>query len=119
MIAVAPWVSTECTQSFLAAAEAQVATQAFVFYHPDGGTDQPPPVSDPSWSLNDGGAWKSTNHYPIYAIPGATGFVIMQALNDSTGNLTNLANATSWATQFNPADYYASLYMEINTGEVS
>lgn len=80
VIALAPWVSPDCTQSFLTASR-EVGTEALIFFQPSSNeTSTPPPVSDERWDLNDGDQWRSQNHYPIFAIPGLAGATLMGEL---------------------------------------
>ena len=65
LIGLAPWVSSDCTQSFLAASR-QAGTEALIFYQPFSNETQiPPPPSDKRWDLNDGDQWRTDNNYPI------------------------------------------------------
>ena len=91
VIALVPWMSQECTLSYLTAAGKDGAI-AFITYVPNNQTGKPPLVSDQQWSLNDGGRWKSASHYPVYAIPGAFGFAAMQQLAQYSGNMSALPN---------------------------
>lgn len=61
-----------------------------IFFHPGNDSVQPPPVSDPSWSLDDGGQWKSNNPYPVYAIPGMLGAFLLEELALYSGNLSQV-----------------------------
>lgn len=91
IIALAPWVSANCTNSFLTTAHFD-PIRAFIFYLPDNGTAQPPPISSPVWDMNDGGAWKSESHFPVYAVPGLIGSQMMTQLSLYSGNLTSVPN---------------------------
>ena len=61
-----------------------------IFFHPGNDSDQPPPVSDRSWSLEDGGQWKSDNPFPVYAIPGMLGAFLLEELAQYSGNLSQV-----------------------------
>ncbi|KAG5289434.1 RING finger domain-containing protein [Histoplasma ohiense] len=87
-IAIAPWVSSACTISFLAV-QSRNPPEAAVFYLPDASTTTPPPDNHPVWDLGDDGAWKNMSFYPVYAIPGLYGATIMHALSEYSGNLTD------------------------------
>lgn len=81
LIGFAPWVSADCTQSFLAASREQ-GTDALIFFQPSSNdTGIPPPVSDGSWALEDGDKWRTDNHYPVYAISGPAGVTLMRELS--------------------------------------
>ncbi|KAK2801596.1 hypothetical protein FQN50_007657 [Emmonsiellopsis sp. PD_5] len=88
-ITVAPWVSTACTLSFLAA-ESRNPPDAAIFYIPDASADTPPPSDHQPWDLGDDDEWKTTNKFPVYAIPGVYGAILMRALNQYSGNLTDV-----------------------------
>ncbi|KAJ5157092.1 uncharacterized protein N7482_008192 [Penicillium canariense] len=61
IIGIAPWVSVDCTQSFLAASR-EVGTYALVFFEPSyKESGIPPPASDDRWNLNDGETQTSSN----------------------------------------------------------
>lgn len=105
-LAFAPWFSAACTQSYLAAARAVPGLDGLMFYTPNNSTGTPPPVSDGTWDLNDGGRWKSENKYPVYAIPGVDGAIIMQQLAQYSGNPSSpkLQNILT-QEQLDPTDY--------------
>lgn len=89
LIALAPWVSINCTRSYLAAASFD-PIRGFIFFRPGNDTEKPPPVSDPVWTLRDGGRWKSTYSYPVYAVPGAMGSTLMGDLSQYSGNSSSV-----------------------------
>ena len=97
-LAFAPWFSAACTKSYLAAARAVPGIDGLLFYIPNNSTGKPPPVSDGTWDLEEGGKWKSENRYPVYAVPGVDGAIIMQQLAQYSGN-TSSPKAQSILTQ--------------------
>ncbi|KAI9782894.1 MAG: hypothetical protein M1835_003914 [Candelina submexicana] len=113
LIALAPWISADCTLSYLASARADMA-KAFIFYLTDNSTSQPPAISDRAWGLNDGGQWKSINQYPVYAIPGRIGDTIMRELSHYSGNVTNVTNGDHLSQIYDRREYIR-LYTEIDT----
>ncbi|KAI9820135.1 MAG: hypothetical protein M1832_003842 [Thelocarpon impressellum] len=117
LVALAPWISPKCTLTFLEAARLD-PVGAFVFYQPDLGADQPPPISDAMWGLGDGGRWKSENHYPVYAVPGQTGAILMQELGRYSGNMTDVENGHQLTELFDARDY-VRLYAELDLGSRS
>ena len=115
VIALAPWVSANCTLSYLAAARRD-STRAFVTYPTSHSSDRPPPVNDAFWGLNDGGQWKSRNNFPVYAIPGQMGDSLMSGLVHYSGNMTEVEHGRELAEMFDPRGY-ARLYTGITTSE--
>lgn len=89
-VAFAPWISTDCTHAYLTAANNDEGVAAFITYIPDNSTTIPPPVNDPQWNLNDGGHWKADSQFPVYAIPGASGYAVMQQLPNYSGNISTV-----------------------------
>jgi hypothetical protein len=115
LVAVAPWISINCTSSYLAAARVDPVT-AFFFYKPDNGTVEPPPADDPGWSLQDGGRWKSENDFGVYAVPGALGATLMTQLSLYSGNMTDVPNGAKLTEMYDPRDYIR-LFAMVNFGE--
>lgn len=76
-------------------------------YRPDSDTSQPPDVDDEAWDLGDAGAWKTTNRYPVYAIPGASGNEMMRQLSLYSGDLSEVPFSDQIMSTYspNPADY--------------
>lgn len=102
----APWFSTACTKSYLAAARAVPGLDGLLFYTPNNSTGTPPPISDGTWDLNDGGKWKSENKYPVYAVPGVDGAIIMQQLAQYSGKPSSpKAQSILTQEQLDPTDY--------------
>lgn len=115
-VALAPWINPSCTLAYLAAVQ-QDPIRSFIFYLTDNSTTAPPLANDPTWGLNDGGKWKSSNKFPVYAIPSASGNQIMSQLALYTGNLTSVPNGHELANEFPPSDY-VRLAIEIDIGKV-
>ncbi|RHZ45522.1 E3 ubiquitin-protein ligase RNF103 [Aspergillus thermomutatus] len=86
-IGLAPWVSIDCTQSFLNASR-QEDVEALIFFLPSTNDSKPPAPEDSIWDLGDGGVWKSQNNYPVYAIPGPAGETLMRQLSWYSDNAT-------------------------------
>ncbi|KAI9817182.1 MAG: hypothetical protein M1827_001294 [Pycnora praestabilis] len=114
LIALAPWISANCTLSYLASARGD-PVRAFIFYPTDNSAETPPLGNDPVWGLHDGGQWKSTNKYPVYAVPGETGATMMKYLGHYSGNMTDVDYGHQLTETFDSRDY-ARLYTEIGTG---
>ncbi|KAI1378529.1 hypothetical protein F4677DRAFT_411158 [Hypoxylon crocopeplum] len=106
LIALAPWINANCTLAFLASAKLD-PIRAMLVYLPDGDTNQPPAVDDEAWDLGDGGAWKATNRYPVYAIPSTSGKQMMRQLSLYSGDLSQVPFSNQIMSTYspNPADY--------------
>lgn len=87
LVAIAPWISVECTLAYMSAASLDPA-RAFIFYPPNNSTDQPDAPDSAFWDLQDGGSWKTAYQYPVYAVPGAVGNELMHQLALYSGNMT-------------------------------
>ncbi|KAL1988033.1 hypothetical protein VTN96DRAFT_1557 [Rasamsonia emersonii] len=115
IIGLAPWVSRNCTQAYLAASR-RASVRALIFYQPQSqDTGKPPPPSSPIWSLGDGGRWKKDNEYPVYAIPGPAGSKLMQELAKYSGGSTESQLDPEIMETFAPANcarLYALLDLE-------
>lgn len=61
---------------------------AAFFYPLDDYTDAPP-AEHPMWSLNDGDNWKSDNGFPVYAISGHHGQILIRNLAVFSGQLSD------------------------------
>jgi hypothetical protein len=102
-LAVAPWISSTCTSEFLYAARDD-PLRAFIFFLPDDSHDVPG-ANDPKWSLGDGGKWKKSNKFPVYAISGKDGGKVLRNMGLYSGNLTNVPFGHVLADEFPPSAY--------------
>lgn len=114
VIALVPWISQECTLSYLAATSKDGAA-AMITYVPNNQTGIPPPVSDPQWGLNDGGQWKSDSHFPVYAIPGASGIAVMQQLSIYSGNISTVPHSAQLLQQGADSTDFVRIYCNLQT----
>ncbi|KAJ5893400.1 hypothetical protein N7495_005091 [Penicillium taxi] len=115
VIGIAPWVSIECTRSFLAASR-HVSSEALVFFRPSvNDTELPPPPGDARWSLKDGGRWRIENSYPIYAIPGPSGSILMKELSlISDGKANSSTYKKNWESDKYPQSGSSRLFTMID-----
>jgi hypothetical protein len=114
LVTLAPWVSIDCTQSYLAAGRRDGVRAAIVF-QPGNSSSIPPPPGDISWSLDDGGQWKETNQYPVYAIPSVMGEIVMKELGLYSGNMTDVPYGQDLVSIYDPRDF-PRLYTVISLG---
>lgn len=115
LVALAPWMTPNCTKSYLAAAQ---EASAFIFYLTDNRNGKPPPVNDPTWKLNDGGSWKSENGFPVYAIPSSAGVIMMHQLGIYSESPTNGSHGDLLTADRNSINYIR-LYTRIATSNQS
>jgi len=113
-VALAPWISPNCTLAYFAAV-GEDPVRSFLFYLPGNSSDTPPLANDPTWGLGDGGKWKASNRFPVYAIPSWSGNLIMSQLALYTGNLTAVPNGHELADEY-PASDYVRLAVQIGIG---
>ncbi|KLU88049.1 hypothetical protein MAPG_07036 [Magnaporthiopsis poae ATCC 64411] len=115
LIGLAPWVTPQCTQSFLASARKD-PIRAFVFYRPGpNNTLTPPPASSPAWDLGDNGAWRVDNRFPIVAVPGSVGAEMMTQLSLYSGNMTTVPNGEIISQLYDPREEdYLRIWTRVN-----
>lgn len=113
LIAIAPWINPNCTQSYLASARVD-PLRGFIFYHPDNNTDKPPGANSEEWELGDGGNWKVTNRYPIYAVSGVVGAEMIQQLHEYSGNVSQVPFGNNITALYDPDPMdYVRIWTEI------
>ncbi|EAA66540.1 hypothetical protein AN0441.2 [Aspergillus nidulans FGSC A4] len=86
-IGLAPWLTPNCSQSFLDAAR-RAGSEALMFFLPASDDTKPPPPADSTWLLHGESSWESENMYPVYAIPGPAGIALMKQLSWYSNNRT-------------------------------
>ncbi len=120
LVAIAPWLSPQCVQEYLSSArEIDGLVRGFLFYLPsDNGTETPPEVNSQVWGLGDGGSWKRDNNFPVYAIPGASAGILMEASALYSQNLTDVPYGNVLVERYNSTDY-VRLLVDIDTGKSS
>ena len=101
-------------QAYLQSARAY-ATRGFLFFLPDNSTLAPPEADNNVWSLGDDEHWKRENDFPIYAIPGQNGNVLLHASSRYSGNMTDAPHG-HMLTEYYDARDYVRLYAQVNTG---
>lgn len=106
LIALAPWFSMDCTQAYLSAARLD-PIRAFIFYKPNNSSNKPQEVDSPVWNLDDNGAWKQANQYPVFAVPGLDGQNMMDQLSLYSGNISEIPHGSEITELYgpNPNDY--------------
>ncbi|CAM1504462.1 Fc.00g020530.m01.CDS01 [Cosmosporella sp. VM-42] len=106
LIAIAPWFSIDCTQAYLSSARLD-PLRAFVFYKPNNSSNKPQDVDSPVWNLEDNGAWRKQNKYPIFAVSGMEGQRMMEQLSLYSGDIDQIPHGDEINQLYgpNPKDY--------------
>lgn len=106
LIAIAPWFSQDCTQAYFASVRFD-PIRAFIFYKPNNSSNKPQGVDSPVWNLDDNGAWKQANQFPVFAIPGIEGQNMMEQLSLYSGNVSEIPHGDQITELYgpNPSDY--------------
>ncbi|KAJ4296976.1 hypothetical protein N0V88_003892 [Collariella sp. IMI 366227] len=106
LIALAPWVNDHCASASLAAAR-MAPVRAFLFYFPGGGDTAPPPSDSPLWHIQGNANWMGQTGYPVFAVSGMVGEIMMQHLSLYSGNITQVPFGEDITDRFmtDPEDY--------------
>ncbi|KAF2211769.1 hypothetical protein CERZMDRAFT_112464 [Cercospora zeae-maydis SCOH1-5] len=114
LIALVPWVSGTCALHYVEAARKD-PVHSVVFYVPDNGTGIPPDVHDKQWDIPNAGNWRDEAGFPIYAINGQKGALLMNASSLYSGNMTDVPFGHE-LTEFYDSRDYVRLFVDIDTG---
>ncbi|KAK3300149.1 uncharacterized protein B0H64DRAFT_313860 [Chaetomium fimeti] len=106
LIAIAPWVNGRCAEAYLDAARA-APVRSFLFYIPGTGSDTPPSADSSEWNIDDGHNWMTRTNWPVYAVSGLVGEVMMQHLSLYSGNVTEVPFGQDISERYftDPEDY--------------
>ncbi|KAL1304522.1 hypothetical protein AAFC00_003508 [Neodothiora populina] len=118
LIAIAPWLSPDCTLRYLQASSFQSALSAFVFFLPELSSSAPPPANNIAWGLGDGGQWKQRYPFPVYAIPSGPAMAILYQMSLYSGNMSSAPYGPALTANYPPSDY-VRLQMSITTNSLS
>lgn len=118
LVAVIPWISPQCTKSYLSSARADGVNGMIVFLTDPNYAGGTPPANSPAWDLGDGGQWKQQNSYPVYAIPPASGNLLLVESSLYSGNMTSVPYGQSLTQQYDSRDY-VRLYLNLATASSS
>lgn len=113
LVALAPWVSGECSLEYMEAARRD-PTKAILFFVP-GMPGIPPDADDTQWDISSSQNWKATNGFPVYAVNGANGALLLRASAMYSGNMTDVPHGHMLAEYYASRDY-VRLHADIDTG---
>ncbi|WPH04904.1 Hypothetical protein R9X50_00780100 [Acrodontium crateriforme] len=114
LIAIAPWLSPQCTLAYLASAN-RWNTYGFLFFLPNTG-GYPPDPTNQVWNLGDGGQWQKSNNYGVYAVSNDVANIILHQSALYNQNITNVPNGETLLQQHgNHTDAYVRLFVDIET----
>ncbi|KAK5109952.1 hypothetical protein LTR62_006441 [Meristemomyces frigidus] len=112
LVALAPWTSPNCVLEYLHDARPDIV----LFFLPgDNGTAEPPDMNDPVWGLGDGGSWKRSNGFPVYALPGQSAQILLEASSQYSGNMTNVPYGHRLTEWYDSRDF-VRLQVDVDTG---
>ncbi|KAH6634184.1 hypothetical protein B0J18DRAFT_415491 [Chaetomium sp. MPI-SDFR-AT-0129] len=116
LIAIAPWVSGRCAEAYMNAARS-TPVRAFLFYQPGSGSALPPPSDAVDWQIDSTADWMGQSSWPVYAVSGMVGEVLMQHLSLYSGNVTEAPFGSNITDRFlaDPEDYLR-IWTELDVG---
>ncbi|GAB7343905.1 hypothetical protein MBLNU457_1860t1 [Dothideomycetes sp. NU457] len=118
LVAVVPWISPQCTKNYLSSARADGVNGVIVFLTDPNYAGGTPPANSPAWDLGDGGQWKQENPYPVYAVPPASGNLLMLESALYSGNMTSVPHGQTLTGLYDSRDY-VRLFLVIATASSS
>lgn len=106
LVAIAPWVNARCSEAYLVSARSD-PVRAMLFYTLGNSSDTPPAADSPAWHIHGNADWISRSRWPIFALPGLVGQIMMQQSSLYSGNLTEAPFGRNIANRFgsDPEDY--------------
>ena len=118
LVAVAPWISAACANSYLSSARSNGARGLLTYLADDGATTPPPPPADPAWNISGGLTWEAATGFPVYALQPSHGVQLMLQLSLYSGNMTDAPNGHLLTEEFDSRNY-VRLYTSVDTGSPS
>jgi hypothetical protein len=81
--------------------------RAFIFYKPGDSGNKPQEADAPVWDLDDGGAWRKSHKFPIFAIPGIEGEKLTRQMAFYSGHVEEVPHGDEIMRLYgpNPRDY--------------
>ncbi|EGE06827.1 RING finger domain-containing protein [Trichophyton equinum CBS 127.97] len=101
LMAIAPWISPNCTLAFLDAANDDRVVGT-VLYIPNNSTSKLPMGNGTIWKLDEDDTWKLNHPFPVYAIPGAYGKQLVNEIALYSGNLSSVPHGNALSSEYGP-----------------
>lgn len=114
LMALAPWISPNCTLAFLDAAKYDRVVGA-VLYIPNNSTSNLPMGNGTIWKLDEDDTWKLNHPFSVYAIPGAYGKQLVNQIALYSGNLSSAPHGDELSHEYNP-NARARIFARIDVG---
>lgn len=102
LISIFPWNNAECVSYYLTSSRTNAVRGAIVF-QPN--VERPPPGNDQSWSIQDGGRWRTDNQFPIYAVPASWALNQLALSSQYSGSMSAAPNGNQLTQQYDARDY--------------
>ncbi|KAM7224437.1 hypothetical protein V8F06_000218 [Rhypophila decipiens] len=106
LVALSPWISPECSRSYMIAARRDPVI-GFIFYQTVDTNDDPPPPDSPEWDIEDGSQWMDESRFPVYAVSGLAGQHMMRNLSLYSGPMTAIPHGPNISDLYSldPTDF--------------
>ncbi|KAM7206695.1 hypothetical protein V8F33_000338 [Rhypophila sp. PSN 637] len=106
LVALSPWISPECSKSYMIAARRDPVI-GFIFYQTVDTNDDPPPPGSPEWDIEDGSQWMDESRFPVYAVSGLAGQHMMGNLSLYSGPMTAIPHGPNISDLYSldPTDF--------------
>lgn len=115
LMAIAPWISPNCTLAFLDAANDDRVVGT-VLYIPNNSTSKLPMGNGTIWKLDEDDTWKLNHPFPVYAIPGAYGKQLVNEIALYSGNLSSVPHGNALSSEYGPKAR-ARIFARVDVGK--
>jgi hypothetical protein len=116
--AIAPWVSANCSHSYMESAAIAANIRGFIFYLSSRINTQnyssaaAPLFNDAAWNIPADDRWRVQSDYPVYGINSDAGALIMDELSQYSGSINNAPSSSALVEQFGENNF-VRLYVSV------